>query len=94
MIPPPSEIYQVTRRVVAAFNAANVRYFLGGSVASALYGEARSTRDIDFVAAMLTRHVAPFLAALGDEFYAGGRAIWRSPPTQQPSPARPTYRAP
>ena len=44
MIPEPSEIFQVTRLVVAALDAAGVRCFLGGSVASALYGEARSTR--------------------------------------------------
>ncbi len=75
MIPEPSEIFQVTRLVVAAFDAARVRYFLGGSVASAVYGEARSTRDIDFVAAMLPHHVEPFLAALGNEFYADATAI-------------------
>ena len=70
MLPPPSEIFAVTRRVAAAFDAAGIRYFLGGSVASALYGEARSTRDIDFVAAMLPAQVEPFVAALGAEFYA------------------------
>ena len=75
MIPEPSEIFQVTRLVVAAFDATRVRYFLGGSVASAVYGEARSTRDIDFVAAMLPHHVEPFLAALGNEFYADSTAI-------------------
>ena len=75
MIPAPSEIFQVTRMVAAAFDAAGVRYFLGGSVASALYGEARSTRDIDLVAAMLPHHVEPFLAALGKEFYADATAI-------------------
>jgi hypothetical protein len=75
MIPAPSEIFQVTRRVVAALDVAGVRYFLGGSVASALYGEARSTRDIDFVAAMMPHHVEPFLAALGNAFYADATAI-------------------
>ena len=75
MIPPPSEIFLVARRLVAAFDVAGVRYFLGGSVASALYGEARSTRDIDFVAAMLPQHVEAFLAALGSEFYADAEAI-------------------
>jgi hypothetical protein len=75
MIPAPSEIFQVTRRVAAALDAAGVRYFLGGSVASALYGEARSTRDVDLVAAMLTHQVEPFLAAVGDGFYADATAI-------------------
>jgi hypothetical protein len=75
MIPASSEILQVTRMVAAAFDAAGVRYFLGGSVASALYGEARSTRDVDLVAAMLLHHVEPVLAALGDRFYADATAI-------------------
>lgn len=75
MVPAPSEIFQVTRKAAAAFDVAGVRYFLGGSVASALYGEARSTRDIDFVAAMLPPHVDPFVAALGSEFYADAQAI-------------------
>jgi hypothetical protein len=75
MIPEPSEIFRVTRLLVAALEAAGVRYFLGGSVASALYGEARSTRDIDLVAAMSPHHVAPFLGTLGDAFYADATTI-------------------
>jgi len=75
MTPPPSEIYLVTRKVVAAFDAASVRYFLAGSVASALYGEARSTRDVDFIAAMLIHQVGPFVAALGNEFYVEDHEI-------------------
>lgn len=65
----------MTRMVTAALDAAGVCYFVGGSVASALYGEARSTRDIDLVAAMLPDHVGPFLAALGAAFYADAAAI-------------------
>ena len=75
MVPALSEIFEVIRLVAAAFDAAGIRYFLGGSVASALYGEARSTRDIDLVAAMLPHHVAPFVAALGTGFYADADAI-------------------
>jgi len=75
MVPAPSEIFQVTHKVASAFNAAGIRYFLGGSVASALYGEARSTRDIDFVAAMFPPQVGPFVGALGNEFYADAQAI-------------------
>ncbi len=75
MIPAPSEIFLVTRMVTAALDDAGVRYLVGGSVASALYGEARSTRDIDVVAAMLPHHVEPFLAALGKAFYADAAVI-------------------
>jgi hypothetical protein len=75
MVPAPSEVFDVTRKVAAAFEVAGIRYFLGGSVASALYGEARSTRDVDLVAAMLPAHVEPFVAALRGEFYADPQAI-------------------
>jgi hypothetical protein len=75
MAPPPSEIFQVTRTVAAAFDVAGIGYFPGGSVASALYGEARSTRDIDFVAAMFPPQAGPFVAALGTGFYAEPQAI-------------------
>ncbi len=75
MSPEASEIFHVTRLVAAALENGGVRYFLGGSVASALYGEARSTRDIDLVAAMLSHHVPPFVAALGSDFYADTAAI-------------------
>jgi len=75
MIPAASEILLVTRKVAVAFDAAGVKYFLGGSVASALYGEPRSTRDIDFVAALLVPQVTPFIAALGHDFYADAHAI-------------------
>jgi len=75
MVPAPSEVFEVTRKVAAAFELLGIRYFLGGSVASALYGEARSTRDVDLIAAMLPAHVQPFVAALGGEFYADAQAI-------------------
>ena len=75
MVPAPSEVFEVTRKVTAAFETVGVRYFLGGSVASALYGEARSTRDVDLIAAMLPAHVQPFVSALGGEFYADAQAI-------------------
>jgi hypothetical protein len=75
MIPAPSEVFQVTRLVVAALDSVGVRYFLGGSVASAIYGEARATRDVDLVAAMLPHPARPFATALGDGFYADVAAI-------------------
>ena len=75
MVPEASEIFQVMRQVAQAFDLVGVRYFLGGSVASALYGEPRSTRDIDLVAALLPYKVEPFIAALGGQFYADTETI-------------------
>ena len=75
MIPAPSEVFEVTRLVVTALDSAGVRYFLGGSLASAIYGEARATRDVDLIAAMLPPHAMPFVTALGNGFYADVAAI-------------------
>lgn len=52
--------------VAAAIERAGGDYFIGGSVASSLQGEPRSTNDIDFVVSM-TR-VRVFAEALGSEF--------------------------
>ena len=51
-----------------ALEAAGVRYFLGGSLASSMQGEPRSTNDVDFVVEMAAWHAARFTAALGPEF--------------------------
>jgi hypothetical protein len=56
--------------LAGVFEALGVRYLLGGSMAAAVWGEPRFTRDVDMVAALASEHVAPFLAALGERWYA------------------------
>ena len=46
-----------------------IPYFVGGSVASSVYGESRSTRDADLVADVRKEHVEPLLRALRKDFY-------------------------
>ena len=41
--------------VIEAFNRLGVPYYLGGSLASSLYGVARTTLDADLVADLLQR---------------------------------------
>lgn len=43
-------------------------YFVGGSLASSMFGEPRSTNDIDFVVAMRPQRVAAFAEKLGTDF--------------------------
>ncbi|HEX7602522.1 MAG TPA: hypothetical protein VF316_12990 [Polyangiaceae bacterium] len=43
----------VVARVAAALEALGVRYVVGGSLASSLYGVPRSTQDVDLVAELL-----------------------------------------
>ena len=54
--------------VAAAVEAAGGTYFVGGSVASSLQGDPRSTNDIDFVVSLPVLRVDAFGEALGPDF--------------------------
>jgi hypothetical protein len=69
VIPAPSEILVVTAKVVEAFEALRISYLIAGLMASGVYGDPRSTRDIDFVAAIEPPCIEPFVRALGEGFY-------------------------
>lgn len=70
-----TELLAAIVRVVRAFDALGVDYFVGGSVASSLFGEPRLTVDADLVASLLGRHAEPFVKELAGEFYADLPAI-------------------
>ncbi|MFL5613018.1 MAG: hypothetical protein ACJ796_05090 [Gemmatimonadaceae bacterium] len=48
----------------------HVRYVIGGSFASSLHGEPRSTNDVDIVADLEEATARLFVDSLGDPFYA------------------------
>jgi len=52
-----------------------VPYLVGGSLASSIHGELRSTNDVDVVADLQDGHVAPLLAALQPDFYVTEQAM-------------------
>lgn len=58
------------KRVLDALNRLNIPYMVGGSLASSIYGVARSTADVDLVADVRMEHVDPLSAELAGEFYA------------------------
>ena len=66
----PAEPLQVAQQVATALELCRVRYLVGGSLASSVTGEPRSTLDVDLVVALTQADVAPFLANLGDGFHA------------------------
>jgi hypothetical protein len=55
--------------VVAQFKRLGVRYYVGGSLASSIYGLARTTLDVDVVADLRREHAAPLVAALQPAYY-------------------------
>lgn len=64
----PLDPLQVAVRVGTALESVGAAYFLGGSLASSLQGEPRSTNDIDFVIELAPWSVPRFVAALGGDF--------------------------
>lgn len=66
--------------VVDVFERLRIPYLIGGSMASALYGVARSTLDADIVADIRQEQVEAMIIALGDVFFADDDmirdAIW------------------
>ncbi len=64
-----TEPIAITLRVIQELDKLNVPYLIGGSLASALYGEPRATIDADVVADLHIEHAAPLVRALAGEFY-------------------------
>ena len=68
----------VALRVAQALDACGVRYLVGGSLASSISGEPRSTLDVDLVVALAESDVERLVAMLGDEFHADPDALRRA----------------
>ena len=65
----------VALRVTRLLDELGIVHTIGGSIASSLAGEPRSTIDIDIVAALDERHVAPLVRNLEAEFYIDADAL-------------------
>src|SRR5262245_34471272 len=64
--------------VAEALEACGVRYLVGGSLASAVSGEPRSTLDVDLVVELAEKDVDRLASALRDEFYVDGDSLRRA----------------
>jgi hypothetical protein len=69
------ESVSVLMLVVNIFERLNIPYLIGGSIASALYGVARSTLDADILADIRQEQIGEIIMALGDVFYADDEMI-------------------
>ncbi len=61
--------WAVVAELARAFEPLGVRYAVGGSLASSVAGEPRSTQDADISADLEPRHVEALLEALAGRFY-------------------------
>jgi hypothetical protein len=68
----------VALRVAQALEACGVRYLVGGSLASSISGEPRSTLDVDMVVELTEAGVERFVGELRDEFHADIDALQRA----------------
>lgn len=65
----------VALAVAGALERVGSAYFVGGSVASSLHGEPRSTNDVDFIVDLPLAQVDAFIAGLGSDFEADADAL-------------------
>ena len=69
-------IVTATKPVIKAFEALNIAYYIGGSVASSAYGIARATMDVDMVATIKPQHVNAFVEQLEATYYIDADMIF------------------
>ncbi|MFL5732228.1 MAG: hypothetical protein ACJ78Q_03425 [Chloroflexia bacterium] len=69
------DIVDVITPVVDALEQLGVAYHIGGSVASSVYGTARSTLDADLVADLKPQQVRPFVEKLEPAYYIDSKMI-------------------
>jgi len=69
---------RVAAHVTSILGQLGVSCSIGGSLASSLSGEPRSTLDVDIVVALEASHVAPLVSALEDAFYVNRDALERA----------------
>jgi hypothetical protein len=68
----------IALQVVQALEAAGVRYLVGGSLASSICGEPRSTLDVDLVVALTDADIQDVVAGLEAEFHVDSDALERA----------------
>ena len=70
-----SEPLLVVARLARTFEDLAIRYVVGGSLASSLYGIPRATQDVDLVAEIELPHVEALTNSLAGEFYVDAGMI-------------------
>ncbi len=73
-----SDVVAVVRAVTEAMESLGIVYWVGGSLASSVYGTPRLTQDVDMVADLKEEQVDALVAALEAEFYIDGEAARRA----------------
>lgn len=70
--------FSAIRHVTTLLDEMDVRYVIGGSVASTVHGLVRTTMDVDIIANLKPQHVDRFVAALSEQFYLDEMTVRRT----------------
>lgn len=71
----PPEPLQITLKVTTAFEQLGIQYFVGGSLASSVFGLVRATMDADLIADIHPEQIALLVNVLKNEFYIDAEMI-------------------
>jgi len=71
----PADALAAMLPVIAQFERMGIDYYVGGSIASSLFGVGRSTLDVDIIADMTENQVELFVQALRSIYYIDGNMI-------------------
>ena len=69
------DILKAIQPVISMFEELSISYYIGGSIASSIYGMARATLDVDIIADIKIEHVSLLRKQLEEEFYIDEEVI-------------------
>lgn len=78
-----SEAVEVAQRLIQTLEKLGIVYWIGGSMASSVYGLPRSTQDIDMVAELKEEQIDELVAMLESDFYIDDQAVRRAVGSQR-----------
>ena len=70
-----AEPLQIMQQLAREFERLDIRYLVGGSLASSLHGIPRATHDVDLVADITYEHIPLLVETLESEFYIDAEMI-------------------
>jgi hypothetical protein len=69
------DLLRAVKPIVQVLDELAIPYYIGGSIASSVYGMARSTIDVDLVADIESRHIMALMDRLEKNYYMDDTAI-------------------
>ena len=69
------DILLAVQPVIQAFEKMSIPYYIGGSIASSVYGMARATMDVDVIADLKVTHIPRLKQILENEYYIDAEMI-------------------